>query len=173
MECFGELEVIVGSVKPARIVDTHGKWVIAWDQTVDATTYVFPHRAEELHEYSRHISQLFASFPDGLHARVIQYDHAVWIRTAQRQDLLLTEYAKFANLHVLWIQNAGASGSRTAEGERRSRNASGSGGGGKSRKEVCRRWNDSHCPNSVTSCNYAHICAKCRSNAHTAPECKQ
>lgn len=76
-EHIGELELVIGSTKPARVVDTHGKWVIAWDQAVDATTFVFPHRTSELREYGRHISQLFASFPDSLHSRVIQYDRAV------------------------------------------------------------------------------------------------
>jgi hypothetical protein len=40
---IGELKVIVGSVKPSRTINTHRKWVIAWDQAVDVTTYVFPH----------------------------------------------------------------------------------------------------------------------------------
>jgi hypothetical protein len=47
-EWIGQLEVIIGSNKPARVVDTHGKWVIAWDQAVDMTTYVFPHQLSEL-----------------------------------------------------------------------------------------------------------------------------
>ncbi|KIM85546.1 hypothetical protein PILCRDRAFT_5238 [Piloderma croceum F 1598] len=83
-ERIGELELVMGSAKPSRVVDTHGKWVIAWDQTVDASTYIFPHRSSELRDYGRHISQLFASFPDALHSRVIQYDRAVRIQTAQR-----------------------------------------------------------------------------------------
>ena len=167
-EQFGNLEVIVGTVKPARIVDTHGKWVIAWDQAVDATTYVFPHRSSELRDYGRHITQLFASFPDSLHTRVIQYDRAVRIRVAQRRDLLLTEYGQFADLHVLWIQNAGGGGTRTGDSDRRTRNT-----GNSKRREACRRWNENRCPNSAAQCNYAHVCTKCRSNGHTNSECKQ
>jgi hypothetical protein len=89
------------------MVNTHGKWLIAWDQAVEATTYIFPHCALELREYGKHITQLFASFPDHLHTRIIQYDRAVRIRAAQRRNLLLTDYAQFGDLHVLWIQNAG------------------------------------------------------------------
>jgi len=171
-ERIGELELIVGSAKPSRVVDTHGRWVIAWDQAVDATTYVFPHRSSELQDYGRHISQLFASFPDALHPRVIQYDRAVRIRTAQRRDLLLTDYNQFSDLHVLWIQNAGAGGTRSGDSEKRGRSTGGVSNGSR-RREPCRQWNEGRCPNSVANCSYAHACAKCRSNAHTSAECKQ
>jgi hypothetical protein len=171
-EHIGELEFIIGSAKPARVVDTHGKWVIAWDQAVDATTFIFPHRASELREYGRHISQLFASFPDALHSRVIQYDRAVRIRVAQRRDLLLTDYHHFSDLHVLWIQNAGANGTKAGDGDKRTRSGGGSASNSK-RRETCRRWNEGRCPNTVATCNYVHGCAKCRSNSHTSSECKQ
>ena len=126
-ERIGELEVIVGSARPARIVDTHGKWVIAWDQAVEATTYIFPHRSTELRDYGRHISQLFASFPDTLHSCIIQYDHAVRIRVAQRRDLLLTDFGQFSDLHVLWVQNAGAVAARVGDSERRGHSGGNSG----------------------------------------------
>jgi hypothetical protein len=168
-ERIGDLEFIVGSAKPARVVDSHGKWVIAWDQSVDATTYVFPHRSSELRDYGRYISQLFACFPDSLHSRVIQYDRAVRIRVAQRRDLLLTDYNRFSDLHVLWIQNAGTGG-KSGESEKRGR--AGVPGGSSKHREACRRWNEGRCPNTVANCNFAHVCAKCRSNAHTSAECK-
>jgi hypothetical protein len=82
-------------------VDTHGKWVIAWDQAVDMTTYVFPHQLSELWDYGRYITQLFASFPDSLHTHVIQYDWAVCIHITQQQDPLLTNYNQFSNLYIL------------------------------------------------------------------------
>jgi hypothetical protein len=170
-ERFGELEVIVGSAKPAKVVDTHGKWVIAWDQAVDATVYVFPHRSSELRDYGRYVSQLFACFPDSLHPHVIQFDRAVRIRAAQRRDLLLTDYHNFTDLHVLWIQNAGAGGSKSGESDRRGR--TGATSGGSRRREACRRWNEGRCPNSAANCNFAHVCTKCRSNAHASADCKQ
>jgi hypothetical protein len=166
-EKMGEVEVIIGSSIPARTVKTHGDWVIAWDQTVEATVFVFPHRAGELQAYGKHIRQLFASFPANLHSRVILYDKAVRLRAAQRRDLLLTDHAKFSDLHVLWIQNAGA-GSSTDGGERARRS---SGGTSNRRRDACRRWNANKCPNSAGACNFAHVCSRCRSNTHTASEC--
>jgi hypothetical protein len=82
-EQISELEVIIGLSKPTRVVDTHGKWVIVWDQAVDVTTYIFPHQSSELRNYGRYITQLFASFPDSMHTHVIQFDQAVRIRTVQ------------------------------------------------------------------------------------------
>ena len=93
------------------LVNMHGKWLITWDITVEATSFVFPHRASELREYTKHIMQLFAPFPDIMHMCIIQYDRAVRIRTAQWKDLLLTDLARFSDLHFLWVQNAGPGGS--------------------------------------------------------------
>ena len=169
-ECVGEIEFITGPAKPARVVDTHGKWVIAWDQAVDTTIFAFLHCSSELRDYGRYISQLFACFPDSLHPRVIQFDRAVRIRVSHRRDLLLTDYHLFTDLHVLWIQNAGASNTKSGDSEKRSR---GLASGGSRWREACRRWNEGRCPNTVANCTYAHICAKCHSNAHTSNDCKQ
>jgi hypothetical protein len=35
-ESIGQVEFVVGAAKPAKSVDTHGKWIIAWDQAVEA-----------------------------------------------------------------------------------------------------------------------------------------
>ncbi|KAF9499926.1 hypothetical protein BDN71DRAFT_1427890 [Pleurotus eryngii] len=46
---INSIEILVNNVsKPAQTVNTHGKWVIAWDQAVITSLYVFPHRVEEL-----------------------------------------------------------------------------------------------------------------------------
>jgi hypothetical protein len=159
-ERFGNLELAFGPTKPAKTVDTHGKWVIAWGRAVEATRYVFPHRSSELHEYGEHLNDLFAAFPESSHARIIAYDRAVRIRVAQRRDLLLTEYHKYADLHILWIQGTGAGATQDRPRQTFKR------------RDPCRRWNDGKCPNSSTSCTYGHVCSKCRSNAHVAADCQ-
>ena len=45
-------------------------------------------------------------------------------------------------------------------------------GGSSKHREACRRWNEGRCPNSVANSNFAHVCAKCRRNAHTSTEWK-
>ncbi|KZP31243.1 hypothetical protein FIBSPDRAFT_907808 [Athelia psychrophila] len=145
-EKLGKLEITT--------VETHGQWVISWGSYVEA-------RAYELREYGKHITQLFASFGENLHPKVINYDRA-------RRDILLTDFAKFSDLHVLWILGAGAGASST-EGKHRTSTSSGS--GSRRKDGPCRRWNDGRCVNSNEGCEYSHICSSCRSNAHRAPNC--
>ncbi|KZP19210.1 hypothetical protein FIBSPDRAFT_744345 [Athelia psychrophila] len=167
-EKLGKLEITVGATKPAKTVETHGQWVISWGSYVEAVTFVFSERAYELREYGKHITQLFASFGENLHPKVINYDRAVRIRAGQRRDILLTDFAKFSDLHVLWILGAGAGASST-EGKHRTSTSSGS--GSRRKDGPCRRWNDGRCVNSNEGCEYSHICSSCRSNAHRAPNC--
>jgi len=42
-EQIGELEIAVGPSAPAKVVRTHGDWITAWDLTIEATIYIFPH----------------------------------------------------------------------------------------------------------------------------------
>lgn len=57
-------------------------WVIAYNVFIETALFVFPHRTRELSKYGRHIRQLFASFPEGLHLRIIYYDCAVCLRAS-------------------------------------------------------------------------------------------
>jgi hypothetical protein len=67
-ERIGDLELVLGPSKPARSVDTHGKWVIAWERASDALVYVFPHCCNELRDYGSYIKRLFAAFPESYHS---------------------------------------------------------------------------------------------------------
>ena len=76
-ERIGEIEFVVSRSRSTKAVETHGNWVSAWDQTVEATLFVFEHRATKLRDYGRHITQLFTSLEPPLHTRIIQYDRMV------------------------------------------------------------------------------------------------
>ena len=104
---------ISGRSKPTKAVEMHSNWVSAWDQTVEATLFVFEHRDTELREYGCHITQLFMSLDAPLHSRIIQYDCAMQNRVAQRRNLLLTNFSEFMDLHILHIQKPGISGSHS------------------------------------------------------------
>jgi hypothetical protein len=158
------LELLRGPAKPARAVQTHGEWVMAYNAYREAATFVFEHRDQELRNYGNHIMRYFASTPTEFHDRVINYDRAVRIRVAQRRDLELTSHEGFADLQLQWINNPTALTVGRSSG---TRGKSKSGG----RRDPCRRWNDHRCPNSASACSYAHICPNCRSNAHTGGEC--
>ena len=66
-ERISDLEFIVGSDKPAKTVNEHSKWVMAWDTMFQATLFIFPHRASELTDYGTHIKGLFAALPSFVH----------------------------------------------------------------------------------------------------------
>ena len=135
-EHIGDLEFFIsGHSKPTKAVKTHGNWVSAWDQTVEATLFVFEHRGMELREYRHHITQLFTSLNAPLHSRIIQYDRAMRNRVAQQRNLLLTNFSEFTDLHVLHIQKPGISGSHS-EGRTCTVRSS------TRRRDTCRRFNE-------------------------------
>lgn len=163
-ESVGHLEIVTGSQKPAKKVDSHGNWVLAWAEAVKAILFVFPHRQDELERYTAHIHQLFSALLPHLHQRVFQYDLAVRIRTASRRDLRLCNTAAFTDLHVVWIQSpASPTYSPTSAG--------GTGGASGRRGDPCKRWNSGKCPNSATNCRYSHVCAKCHHGSHVSSKC--
>jgi len=168
-EKLGDMELAFGISAPTRHVQTHGDWVIAFDAFVEATKFVFPHRSHELSKYAQHIQQLFASFPESLHLRIIHYDRAVRLQISQARNLLLTDFMEFVDIHALWIHNGGSSGSTQPpkSGKKKSLSPTGA-----TRQRVAyRRWNDGKCPNTAKACDYLHHCSKCDSPNHTAPEC--
>ena len=78
IENIGDLELHFGASKPAKTIKTHGDWVIAWRIAFKATHFVFPHRAEELEEYSDYITSYFASITDpDFHFKIINLDKAI------------------------------------------------------------------------------------------------
>jgi hypothetical protein len=160
-----ELEIIGGTSKPARAVRTHGEWIMAFNAYVDAALFIFAHRERELRGYGNHIMRYFASMPTELHDRIINYDKAVRIRVAQRRDLELTEFEQLSDLQLQWVNNPAKQAGTTPSTSKSGRKPG-------QRRDPCRRWNEQRCPNTGPACNYAHICSKCRSNAHTASECK-
>jgi len=166
-ERLGELEITVGSTSPAKTVKTHGDWVTAWEPTVEATIYVFPHRENELKRYGKYILQLFSALPVEAHSCVINFDRAVRVRVVLRRDLTLSDSNQFVNLQFHWIQSIGSiPASRSLQDRQPEQTAKRT-----PKRDPCRRWNEGRCPNTHSACNYRHVCSKCRNNNHTAPEC--
>ena len=73
----GDLEISFGTVEPTKLVKNGGDWSIAWNRTVRAITFAFPHRLQELTCYGEYIINLFSVTHPSVHARVISFDKAV------------------------------------------------------------------------------------------------
>ena len=95
IENLGELELHFGANKPAKLVETHGDWVIAWRITFRATKFIFPHREKELKEYTEYISSYFRSLHSSTHWKVFELDKAIHKRVGPVNDVSLNEFSKF------------------------------------------------------------------------------
>lgn len=68
---IGRTEISLGSTDPARKVQTSGDWTAAWNATVKATAYAFPHRADELRQWGDYLSSEFSAGQASAHQKLI------------------------------------------------------------------------------------------------------
>ena len=90
IEKFGELEISFGAVEPTKLVKNGGDWTIAWNRTVRATVFAFPHRLQELSIYGEYIVNLFSVTHSSVHSRVIAFNKAVRKRVGSVRNLELS-----------------------------------------------------------------------------------
>ena len=130
------------------------------------------HRKSELLSYGKHIQRYFASLPPQFHSRVINYDRAARIRTAQCRAIELLDYALFTDLQIQWITNSpiAAGPSQTTETAKEPKEPTGKGKKGCQKAAYC-RWNEGRCPNAAATCKYLHVCSKCSNLGHVASNC--
>ena len=77
IENLGEFELHFGADKLAKLVETHGDWVIAWRIAYRATKFIFPHCEKELEEYTEYISSYFASLHPSTHWKISELNKAI------------------------------------------------------------------------------------------------
>ena len=77
VEKFGDIKVFFGVVEPTKVIKNGGDWSIAWNRTVRAIMFAFPHQHQELTRYGEYIINLFSVTHPTVHARVITFDKAV------------------------------------------------------------------------------------------------
>ena len=100
---LGELELHFGEAKPAKSVETHGNWVIAWRIAFRAIKFIFPHRKRELEEYTEYISSYFASLHSSAHWKVFELDKAIRKHAGSVNDVSLNEFNKFRYLETHYL----------------------------------------------------------------------
>lgn len=160
---FGELELEAAVPRVERHIMHHGNWAVAWARYEKAVVYAYPHRLDELREYSEYISGLFTSVEHGQDWKVINFDKAVRQDVGKSNALSLTDFGRF-NTHFskfLVGSGSGTKGSSPAEGSSRAHKSSSS--------EICRKYNEGRC--SSKQCRYRHACTKCGERDHASTAC--
>ena len=169
VEKVGDLEITFGAVEPTKLVKNGGDWNIAWNRTVRATLYAFPHRAAELSSYGEYIVNLFSVTHPSVHSRVIAFDKAVRKRVGGVRNLELWDYEKFADLKIAHMDSIGVSvvaGSSKDDGNRKGKR-----GKNWKKDEPCNKWNDGKCIQEEEECRRMHVCNKCRKAGHKGKDC--
>ena len=170
VEKFGDLEISYGAVEPTKVVKNGGDWTIAWNRTVRATVFAFPHRLPELTGYGEYIVNLFSVTHSSVHNRVIAFDKAVRKRIGSVRNLELWDFEKFADLKIAHMDSIGASviaGSSKEDGGRKGKK-----GKNWKKDEPCNKWNEGKCNQAEEECRRLHVCNKCRKVGHKGKECK-
>jgi hypothetical protein len=166
---LGTTEVVFAVAEPKRQVRTGAEWSSTFRRMSKAVTFLFPHRREELLEYTDHIESLFSAKHTSAHSKVILYDKSVRNQVGGGQNILLTDYHQFnslseAILHADGIEYKGQ-GKGPAKGE-------GSGKGEGSKKDICRQFNgQAGCRFSEDECFYKHLCKGCGKPGHGKSTC--
>ena len=166
---FGDLEISYGVVEPTKVVKNGGEWSIAWNRTVRAIVFAFPHRLQELTSYGEYIINLFSVTHPSVHGRVISFDKAVHKRVGSVRNLELSDFEKFADLKIAHMDSIGVSvisGASKEDGGRKGRR-----GKNWKKDEPCNKWNEGKCNQTEEDCRRRHICNKC-GKAHRGKDCR-
>ena len=169
VEKIGDLEISFGTLEPTKIVKNSGDWSIAWNRTIRATIFAFPHRLQELSSYGEYIINLFSVTHSSVHSRVITFDKAVRKRIGSVRNLELSDFEKFADLKIAHMDSIGVSVvTSTAKDDKkgkRNRNWK--------KDEPCNKWNDGKCGQAEEECRRLHICNKCNKGGHRGKDCRK
>ena len=165
---MGSAEVVFAIAEAKRQVKTGSEWSTAFRRASKATSFLFPHRREELLEYAEYIEGLFAAKHVGAHSKVILYDQSVRNQVGGGQNILLTDYQRFhslseAILHADGVEY-GQPGGKKGGGPTKS---------GEGKKDICRRFNGPKgCKFTEGECYYRHVCQGCGKGGHRKPDCR-
>ena len=166
---IGNARISFGVADAKRRVNSASEWASAWRLASKATSFVFPHRMEELSAYSDYIDEVFSSKLTSSHARAIMFDIAVRNMVQGGQSCLLTDHHTFSRLYAAILMPDGAESAPRKGANCRSNLPSRASG---SKTDVCNRFNTSlGCPSSDSECKYRHICKNCRKPGHGKESC--
>ena len=91
VELIGGIQLKYGAAEAVKKVKNSGDWLQVFWVYMKAVILVFPHRKEELEDYTEQVATLFVVVTKANHPIVINYDKAVWTHIGDVQNLLLTD----------------------------------------------------------------------------------
>jgi hypothetical protein len=166
----GATEIQFGRPKPAARVETSGQWTAAFNLIVKATTFLFPHRREELQQYGDYIEELFSAKSLSTHPKLFKYDEAIRYKVGQGQNILLTDRGAFTRYYEAIVAPDGIGFEETSGGDKGNKKKGGKSG---EKSDICHRFNGANgCSNAADKCKYKHICKKCKQRGHGKMDCK-
>lgn len=160
------VELRFGSYEPTKSVKNFADWILAWGKASEAISYVFPHRRGEIDAYRTYVMDIFSSCNTSLHERVILLDRKIRNEVASRRDVLLSDFFKFTHWERSYLSDQGSAHisnrpeAKTGGEQIRSRR----------NPEPCIRFNEERCPSSAATCQFTHICSRCK-RRHPANKC--
>ena len=150
----GSTEISLGRSEPAKKVQTSGEWTSAWNATIKATKFAFPHREHELREYGEYIEGHFSAKISSAHRKIILYDSAIRNEVGGGQNALLTDTHRFTRFYSAIVMPDGIESDHIKLGSKRST-------GKTSKTEICNRFNSINgCRNSTDDCRFRHACKR-------------
>ena len=164
--CMGHTEISLGRTEPAKKVQTSGEWTSAWNATIKATKFAFPHREQELREYGEYIDGHFSAKVPSAHRRIILYDSAIRNEVGGGQNALLTDTHRFSRFYSAIVMPDGIESDHARLAPKRT--------AGKltSKSEICNRFNSINgCRNSSNDCRFRHACKRCKRMGHGKESC--
>ena len=152
----------------AKKVKNAGDWSQAFCVYVKAVMFVFPHRKEELENYTEQVTSLFAVVTEANHPIIINYDKAIRTHVGGVQNLLLTDKSKFKDLQLYWLHPLGQGFRDTNSGGTPNHSPRVS----YRTNDDCPRFNNGKCPNKASGCKYQHQCVNC-GGRHAKKDCNR
>ena len=166
----GSTEIQFGRPKPTAKVETSGQWTAAFNLIVKATSFLFPHRYNELSEYGDYMEELFSAKSVSIHPKLFKYDEAVRYKVRQGQNILLTDRPQFVRYYEAIVAPDGVGIEGASEGGQGSQGKSGR---NRERTDICHQFNGPNgCSSSADKCKYKHICKRCKRRGHGKMDCK-
>lgn len=148
----GTMQASEETGKVKRLVSNAGSWIIVWNVTRQAISFVSRHRQVELQRYGDHIMSLFA-IHQGRDFSIIEYDRVVREEQCAQNAWTLQDFSRFSHFQLAIISSSRQTEFGPSRVERSNKRSHSS--------EICNNFNSGVCPRTKVTCYHRHICSTC------------